>query len=349
MNFGFSEDQLLLQQTVHDFLASELPVDEVRKLWNEDTGRSAEFWKRLAEIGIPGLLISEDHGGLGMNEIDGVLLIEETGRAALAEPVVQTSVAAPLIAALSSSLAEEWLAKIAAGEALAVVQHDVNAFTSDAHVADLLLLSHGDEIHALSADRVSLTAQPANDPSQRLFAIDWTPDDETRVASGKAGRALLAISLDRGALACAAQQLGVADKLIELAVAYACERKQFGVQIGSFQAVKHMLADVKVKLEYARSLVYRAAHSLARDTRGRSVDVSCAKAAASEAAVAAGRIALQVHGAIGYTWEQDLHVWMRRAWSLDLAWGNSAWHRARVADAVIDGALPAENFGYSAP
>ena len=153
----------------------------------------------------------------------------------------------------------------------------------------------------------------------------------------------------RQALACAAQMLGVSDRLIELAVQYACERRQFGVAIGSFQAVKHMLADVKVKLEYARSLVYRAAHSVCRDTPSRAVHVSMAKVAASETAARAASTALQVHGAIGYTWEQDLHVWMRRAWSLQLAWGSAAWHRERVSRAVIDRELPAETFGYQAP
>ena len=170
----------------------------------------------------------------------------------------------------------------------------------------------------------------------------WQPTDSRQ-------RALQDAALDRGALACAAQQLGVAEALVELAVSYACERRQFGAPIGSFQAVKHQLADVKVALEYARSTVYRAAHSVAREGRCRALDVSMAKVAAGEAALSAARTALQVHGAIGYTWEQDVHIWMRRAWSLDLDWGAGAWHRARVADAVIDGTHPAESFGYSAP
>jgi alkylation response protein AidB-like acyl-CoA dehydrogenase len=198
-------------------------------------------------------------------------------------------------------------------------------------------------------DAAALTRQPSNDPSRRLFSVAWEPTAATLVADGAAGRALWSAALDRGALACAAQQLGVGQQLIDMAVAYACERKQFGVPIGTFQAIKHMLADVKVRVEYARSVVYRAAHSVARDVRTRSVDVSAAKVAACEAAVTAAKTALQVYGALGYTWEQDLHIWMRRAWSLDLAWGDGAWHRARVADAVIDGALPAESFGYSAP
>ena len=110
-----------------------------------------------------------------------------------------------------------------------------------------------------------------------------------------------------------------------------------------------MLANVKVELEYARSLVYRAAYSVARAAETRPIDVSMAKVAACEAAVNAAKISLQVHGAIGYTWEQDLHVWMRRAWSLDLAWGDRAFHRARLSEAVIDGKTAAEPFGYSGP
>jgi alkylation response protein AidB-like acyl-CoA dehydrogenase len=134
-----------------------------------------------------------------------------------------------------------------------------------------------------------------------------------------------------------------------MGVLYATQRKQFGVAIGTFQAVKHRLANAKVKVEYARSVVYRAAHSVATGAATRPVDVSMAKIAAGEAALFASKESLQVHGAIGYTYEQDLHVWMKRAWSLDLAFGTGAWHRKRVADAVIDGALPAECFGYSAP
>jgi alkylation response protein AidB-like acyl-CoA dehydrogenase len=213
-------------------------------------------------------------------------------------------------------------------------------------VAGLLLLSHGDEIHAVAPEAVALTAQPANDPSRRIFRVEWQPRGETRVAAAREGAALQADALDRGALACAAQQLGVAERLVETSVVYAKQRKQFDKPIGSFQALKHLLADVQVKLEYARPVVYRAAHSVARATRARSADVSMAKVAASEAAVKAARVALQVHGAIGYTWEQDLHVWMRRAWSLELAWGRTAWHRRRLAEALLDGAAPIESFGY---
>ena len=194
---------------------------------------------------------------------------------------------------------------------------------------------------------MKVCAQPANDPARRLFSVEWNPSPKTLVAEGEAGSALQSAALDRGAWACSAQLLGVAARLIELAVSYALEREQFGAPIGSFQAVKHQLADLQVKLEYARPVVYRAAHSIVHESPSRAVDVSMGKVAAAEAALQAARVALQVHGAIGYTWEQDVHVWMRRAWSLDLAWGRAAWHRDRVAAAVLDGAAPAESFGYS--
>jgi alkylation response protein AidB-like acyl-CoA dehydrogenase len=336
MRFGFGEDQVLLQKTLRDFLRAECTPEHVRALWQTPTGRSADFWRKLADVGLPGLLVPEAHGGLGMNEIDAVLLFEECGRAALAEPVVATAaVGAPLLAELGDeSLAARWLPGIASGEALVAVGHPANAFVADAHVAALLILSDAaGNLHAAERASVQLVAQPANDPSQRLFEVRFDAARASCVAGGTQARALLDAALDRGALACAAQLVGVTERLLELAVDYACQRKQFGRAIGSFQAVKHHLANVKVKLEYARPLVYRAAHSVAHSDPRRGLHVSMAKSEAGEAAAFAARTALQVHGAIGYTFEQDLHIWMRRAWSLELAFGTRPFHRARVAEA----------------
>jgi alkylation response protein AidB-like acyl-CoA dehydrogenase len=160
------------------------------------------------------------------------------------------------------------------------------------------------------------------------------------VAAGRAGAPLLDAALDRGALAAAAQLLGVCDRLIALAVDYTSQRVQFGVPIGSFQAVKHALADVKVKLEYARPLVYRAADSVARALPQRSVHVSMAKVAASEAALRGARAALQAHGAIGYTWEQDVHIWMRARGRSTRLWGIQRFHRARMAEFALAPGAP---------
>ena len=192
MEFNFSEDQLLLQQAVRDFLEGECTPVAVRELWETETGRSTAFWSQLAEIGVPGLLVPEDQGGLGMDERDMVLVLEEAGRAALAEPVISTAaVGVPLLVELGKSgqdeLAKKWLGPVASGEAILALGHAQSPFVADAHVADLLLLPQGDDLHAVERASVTLTAQPSNDQSQRLFSDDWTPSEKTCVAQGTEG------------------------------------------------------------------------------------------------------------------------------------------------------------------
>ncbi len=341
MRFAFSDDALLLQSSVREFLNAECTPKVVRTIWASDDGHDAVLWSKLAELGVCGALVPDAHGGMGLDERDLVLLLEETGRVAMPAPIVASvAVGAPLLRdAGNTALADAWLPKLAAGDAIVAVGHPANPFVTDAGVADLLLLSHGDEVHAIERSAVTLTPQPANDPARRLYSVAWTPTAATRIASGADARHLLDAALDRGALACAAQAIGVAEQLLDIAVAYAKQREQFGRAIGSFQALQHKLADVKVKLEYARPVVYKAAHSVATVRASRAVDVSHAKLAATEAAAFAARVALQVHGAIGYTWEQDLHLWMRRAWSLERDFGDASFHLDRVSAFVLaDGA-----------
>jgi alkylation response protein AidB-like acyl-CoA dehydrogenase len=355
VRFTFTEDQLLFQTSVRNVMSKECTPEHIRKLWETETGRSPEMWSKLAEIGLLGLLAPERHGGLGMDEVDLVLLLEETGRAALPEPVVETAaVGVPLLASQGSKklekLQERWLPQVASGRAILTVDHAANPFVCDAHVADLLLLQNGeDEVHAVPRERAALERQPCSDASRRLFRVEWTPSPDSCVAEGEEGRRLLGAAFDRGALATAAQQLGIGQQLVDMAVKYATEREQFGKPIGSFQAIKHMLANVQVRIEFARPVVYRAAFEVARSSERRAVAVSHAKAAASEAAVQAAKAALQVHGAVGYTWEVDLQIWMKRAWALEAAWGNRIWHRARIGASILDGSGPTPTFGYSAP
>ena len=351
MEFDFTEDQRALQEAVRDFLKGECPVEFVRAQWDTETGRSKEFWAKFAEIGVPGLLVPEEHGGLGMNEVDLTLVMIEIGRACLAEPVVPTAaVGAPLIRDCGNvALASEWLPKIATGDAIIAVAQPTSPLVPEAECADLLILRSGDGLYAVPAADARITPQKSNDPSQKLATVEFDAKDDQCIARGADADRLEGMALDRGALAAAAQQLGACEQLIAMSVEYTTERKQFGVPIGSFQAVKHQVANIKVALEYARSHVERAAYSVTNDTTSRSVDVSSAKIAAGEAALQGSSTSLQVHGALGYTWEQDLHVWMRRAWTLDLAWGETAWHRERVAGALFEDTLPAEHFGFSPP
>ncbi len=348
MRFNFNEDHLAFQDTVRGFLQKECTAEHLRVLWDTETGRSSELWTKLAEMGLLGLLVPEEHGGLGMNEIDFVLVLEETGRAALPEPLVETAVvAAPLIRdAGNAALAAEWLPRIAAGDAVVAVGHPQNPLVADAHVADLLLLAHDGEIHAVEPAAVKLERQTTNDGARRLFQVEWTPSDATRIATGDRAQELLDAALDRAAMALAAQQVGLGQQMIDVAVGYACDREQFGKPIGSFQAVKHMLASVQVAVEFSRPVVYRAAAAVATGAPERAITVSHAKAAASQAALEAAKTALQVHGGIGYTFEVDLHMWMKRAWSLDLAWGTRPWHRERIAQRLLDSDSPAPRFGF---
>jgi alkylation response protein AidB-like acyl-CoA dehydrogenase len=335
VRFAFAQEQILLQRAVREFLEKECPAEHVRAMEGHPTGRSRELWKGLADLGVVGLTVPKEHGGLGLDAVDLVLLLEEAGRAALPEPLLETTaVAAPLLADVGTEeLRDRWLPAVVAGDAVLTVGLAANAYVADAHIADLLLLQDGEEIHAVPRDRVDGTdAQPSLDGTRRLYGVRWTPRPETLVARD---REALEAAFDRGALAAAAELLGVAGRVIEMAATYAKERHQFGKPIGSFQAVKHHLATAFVALEFALPAVYRAAWSVARGAPDRGRDVSMAKALASDAATLACRTALQVHGAIGYTYEHDLHLWLKRGFALASAWGDAARHRARIARTIL--------------
>jgi alkylation response protein AidB-like acyl-CoA dehydrogenase len=326
MRFAFTEDQLLFQKAVRDLLAKECPPAAVRESWVSPP--SADRWRRLAEMGVVGLLAPADAGGLGLTEVDLVLLLEECGRAALPEAILETAaVGVPVLVAAG----DRRTSAVASGElSLAVSLTDAGPYLSGAADARLLILQDGDDLHAVDPAVIAANPVASLDPTRRLRSIAWTPSAQTRLVlpPGEAAGAF-----DRGALAAAALLVGLADRMVELAADHAREREQFGQPIGSFQAVKHLLADALLRIDFARPAVYRAAWSVAQAAtpvavRGR--DVSMAKAYASDAATRAARVALQVHGAIGYTWEHDLHLWMKRSWALAGAWGDAAWHRRRV-------------------
>jgi hypothetical protein len=201
--------------------------------------------------------------------------------------------------------------------------------------ADLLVLfGPGDrghpEIHLVTPDRVSVTPVPSLDPTRRLGVPQWTSSPETRLASGAAAVTGMRRTAQRAAIATAAQLLGLSDRMITMTADYAKERHQFGKPIGSFQAVKHLLAGAQVKLEFARPVVYAAAWSFDEGEPDVPRAASTAKAYASDAAMESARVALQVHGAIGYTWECDLQLFLKRSWALSEAWGSAPEHRERV-------------------
>jgi alkylation response protein AidB-like acyl-CoA dehydrogenase len=321
VRFAFTEDQLSFRDAVHDVLEKECPPPRVRDAWTNADGRSGA-WDALAEMGVVGLSHPDVAGGLGVDEIAVTLILEETGRFALPEPIVEhTAVALPLVAEhLPDAVTDSSL--FSAGGPLVPYAASATA----------LLLERDRQLFLVDRADATLTPRASVDGSRRLYAVEWAPSTAAKV--GGADDAMLAF--DRGALGVAAQLIGLAQHMLDTTVEYAQSRHQFEVPIGSFQAVKHHLADAALGLEFARPLVYRAAHSLARRDPDRSVHVSTAKAGASETALLAGRVALQVHGAIGYTTEYNLHLWMKRGWALAASWGDTAWHHARVGRAILD-------------
>ena len=332
MEFAFSEDQRLMQEAVGEVLAGECPHEALAAAWETDTGEVEGLWGQLGELGVLGLTTPEGHGGLGLGPLDLVLLLEECGRYAVPEPIADiVAVAAPLLAELGGPVAEEWLPRMASGEARVAVGLECNPVVAHAAAADLLLLQRGDELHAVAPADVELKRQESVDGGRRIYPVDWSPGEATRIADGEVGRAAIARALDRGAAAAAAELLGLGRQLIDLTVEYAKGRVQFGQPIGAFQAVKHHLANAHTKLEFARPPVYHAAYALGESVDDASLAVSTAKALAADAAHLCFRTALQCHGAIAYTYEYHAHMWMKRVLVLARQYGDARFHRSRAS------------------
>jgi alkylation response protein AidB-like acyl-CoA dehydrogenase len=324
VHFGFTDDQLAFRDAVRVLLEDACPPAAVRSSWAPGhTGYDPKLWARLGEMGVLGVLAPAEVGGLGMDEVDLVLCLEETGRAALPGPIVEhAAVSVPLLASAGSALVGP-----AVAGSVAVTFSDRSSRVGWGAAADAVVLGAG--------GRLQLVRGASGEP---LRSVDGSRRDVALTAAeGEDLDGDAALALDRAVLGTAAQECGLAARMIEMTVAYTSARRQFGVPVGSYQALKHHLADALLLLEHARPVVYRAAWSVAHDVPARGRDVSMAKVMADRAADRAARAALQCHGAIGYTWEHDLHLWMKRAWALQRVWGTTASHRARVADAVIGG------------
>jgi alkylation response protein AidB-like acyl-CoA dehydrogenase len=322
VHFGFSDEQVAFRDAVRALLEDACPPAAVRAAWSPShSGYDPKLWARLGEMGVLGMLAPPEDGGLGMDEVDLVLCLEETGRAALPGPILEhAAVAVPLLASAGSALTGP-----AVTGGIAVTFSSRASRVGWGGVADAVVLASGNGLR--------LVEGPSCEP---LHSVDGARRDVALTAfEGPALEGDAGLALDRAVLGAAAQECGLAAHMIDATVAYTGARRQFGVPVGSYQALKHHLADALLLLEHARPAVYRAAWSVAQHAATRGRDVSMAKVMADRAAAVAARTALQCHGAIGYTWEHDLHLWMKRAWALGRVWGTTAAHRARVADAVL--------------
>ena len=331
MNFSFGDDQRLLRDGVRDMLASECTVEDVAQAWTDGPDRTR--WKALASLGLVGLLAPEDLGGLGMDEVDLVLPLEEVGYAGLPEPLGEVAaVTVPLLVALGTNEAHDVLGRVCQGEAIVVPALSVDPFPAHVRSADLVAAEVEGEIALVQPTGLALTDQPNVDHARPTVSIDGVPGGQVVAAIPEDQ---LHLAWARGAWMASAQLVGTGRRMLDLARDHALEREQFGVPIGSFQAVKHLLAQALVSVEFARPLVHRAAWSLANGAPDVHDQVSRAKAVASEAAAEAAKAALQVHGAIGYTWEHPLHLFMKRAWSLGSAWSSTEHHWQCIEDHLL--------------
>ena len=323
------EDALTFGAAVRDLLSQACDAQALREAWDGPEGRVPGLWKRLAEMGVTGLVVPEKYDGAGLDLTGAVPVFVETGRAALPEPVVETAAGAALLAQTGGRLADEWLPRIAAGDAVVALGDGSPSLVTGGRWADLFLVGADDGVHAFTRDQVHVETVAAIDPGAGLARVTATGAGQT--LEGADGRA----AFDWACVAVAAELVGLAHAMLDRAVAYANVREQFGKPIGTFQAVKHQLADVFVATSFATPVVHRAAWSVARDSPHRARDASHAKYAAGRAAARAARTALQVHAGIGYTYENDLHMWLKRTWSLTSQWGTTDWHKDRAARLLL--------------
>lgn len=314
MRFALDEQQRDFAASIDAALGSADLPGAVRAWAAGDTAPGRKVWEQLANLGVTALAVPEKFDGIGADPIDLVLALERLGRWCVPGPVVESIAVAPVL--LDSDDHAERCAGLAAGELIATVALPPRVPRAvGADVANLVLLA-GDEG---GTEATAGEEHESVDPSRHLY--DVTPTGSTWEADVKR-------AYEFGALGTAAQLVGAAEALRDAAVDYAKQRTQFGRVIGSYQAIKHKLADVHIAIELARPLVHGAALTL--DPR----DVSAAKAAASDAGLLAARSALQTHGAIGFTQEHDLSLLLLRVQALRSAWGTPEEHRRRVLEAL---------------
>ncbi|MFJ6516661.1 acyl-CoA dehydrogenase family protein [Streptomyces filamentosus] len=326
MRFLPDDEHRDLARTLDALLAASDTPAAARAWAAGDHAPGLALWSRLAETGVFALAVPEEHEGMGPLPVELAFSFVELGRHAVPGPLVETVAAAALLDRLGHpGAAAAWLPRVAAGKAVLSLcaPESAGPYALDADAADAVLVVDGD---ALLLAESAGPSQPSADPVRRLSR----PLGGTVLARGPEVTAAAAHAADVAALATAAQSLGLGRALLDRTVAHVRGRTQFGVPIGSFQAVKHRLADTLVALEFAQPLVYAAALACAAESGSAPREIAAAKVAAGGAAYAAARTALQLHGAIGYTEELDLSLWIRKARPLRDAWGTPAACRARV-------------------
>ena len=318
------DDVAALRGAVRALLAKECPPATVRAGWpGGDETVVAALWRQFAVLGGTGVLVPETAGGIGLDETFLVAVLEETGYAALPAPVVESvAVAAPILAAAGHA---DLLGALLDGSTVLSVVTDASAPVPYGQISDVVLVLAPDGTASLvrPGEREPIASA---DGARRLARLDLRGGRPVPVDPGVVATARL-----RGVLGTAAELVGLSRRMLDLTVSYVTERRQFGVPIGSLQAIKHHLADVLLAVEFAAPMVARAAGALAAGAPEARRDVSAAKAIASESARTVAGLTLQCHGAMAYTTEYDHHLFAKRAWAQAAAWGDAGHHRRVLA------------------
>ncbi|HEX4540262.1 MAG TPA: acyl-CoA dehydrogenase family protein [Acidimicrobiales bacterium] len=369
MNFAFSEEQEELRSSVRRFLDDKSPMTEVRRLMETTDGYDPAVWAQMGtQLGLQGLAIPEEYGGSGFTYVELIVVLEEMGRSLLCAPYFATiALAANTILASGDDAAKkELLPGIATGDTIATLAFTEDngrwdeggitttatragdgwtldghkMFVLDGHVANLLVVAArtpaGLSLFAVEGDAPGLTRTP-------LATMDQTRKQARLELAGTPGRLIgadggasagLSRTLDLAAVALAAEQVGGAQRCLDMSVEYAKERVQFGRPIGSFQAIKHKCADMLLEVESAKSAAYYAGWAAAESSDELPVVASLAKAYCSDAYFHAAAENIQIHGGIGFTWEHDAHLYFKRAKSSELLLGDPTYHRELLAQRI---------------
>ena len=371
MNFAFSEEQEELRRLARKWLSERSPSLVVRELMESDSGYDPAMWADMAQMGWQGMAIPEEYGGAGFGQLELAVLFEEMGRSLLPAPFFSTVSlgSAAILEAGSDKQKHDFLSRVSAGEitvALAFTEpngswdevgietiaepvatgwsvNGAKSFVLDGHTADLLIVA------ARSVEGVTLFLVDADTDGvgrRRLETMDMTRkqaeviltnvrvSEDNLIGQRGGGWATIERVLQKAVVNLAAEQVGAAQKCLEMSVEYAKTRHQFGRPIGSFQAIKHKCADMLVQVESAKSAAYYGAWAAAEDNEELPIVAPMAKSYCSEAFFLCASENIQIHGGIGFTWEHDAHLYFKRAKSSELLFGDPAYHRAKLADVL---------------
>ena len=372
MEFDLTDTQKLFKSSARELFAQECSPQQVREMIEKNEPYSDRLWGKLVEQGWTGLIFSEDDGGLGLGMVEMAVAFEEMGRAlgpgaflsttALAGSLVQSvgpgEQRQRLLQAISEGSAKATVALLeqsARWDLDAVALRATEAadgirlsgkklFVSDAEVADYIFVAAriGSDLAVVVVDKnaqgVDVNAMPAIDATRRLCEVSFNDAQAELLMKGEAARQALEHAIDVATLALAAEMVGGMNWVMDASVEYAKTRKQFGKPIGQFQAVQHHCANMLLMTESARSAVYYAAWVMGNVPEQAPLAVSMAKAYASDAYRDVGNLGIQVHGGIGFTWDENIHFYYKRAKASELMFGDASYHRERIARLVVDGA-----------